>query len=86
MQQPEARLSTTVWGDPLWTCRPMLMGRPDGRADLIATTKDIHCVAAWALQFGPDIQVVSPPALRQAIQKTLIDLWTVYTDVPLDSG
>jgi len=77
-RRPDDRFSTDVWGQPLWMERPMLLGRPDGRADLIATAVDAERVAAWALAFGPLLQVESPACVRAAICRKLLDLWMIY--------
>jgi len=63
----------------------MLLGRPDGRADLIATAVDAERVAAWALAFGPLLQVESPPRVRAAVRRTLLDLLMIYGPVECHS-
>lgn len=75
---PGDRFSTDGWGRPLWVQRPMLLGRPDGRADLIATAVDAERVAAWALSFGSHLQIESPPRVRTVIRRKLLDLWMIY--------
>lgn len=54
----------------------------DGRFLLEARAAAGPELTAWLLSFGPGLEVLDPPALRQALRQSLRQAWALYEETP----
>jgi predicted DNA-binding transcriptional regulator YafY len=69
-------------GQPIWTERPLLLQRADGRLYLMGTSAHFDGLARWILSFAGDAEVESPPALRRHVRSAAHRVLALYRSDP----
>lgn len=65
-------------GRPIWTERPLLLRRADGTFYLMGTSAHLDGLARWILSFAGDAEVESPPALRDRVRTSALEVLDQY--------
>ncbi len=63
---------------PLWHPAREIRGRPDGCPDLRMPVADVREVKMTSLQFGADVEVLEPEALRRVLAGEIAAMTTLY--------
>jgi hypothetical protein len=65
-------------GHPIWTERPLLLRRADGTLYLLGISAHLEGLARWILSFAGDAEVESPPALRDWVRTSALEVLDRY--------
>ena len=64
-----------------WKERPLVFERlHSGTCEVMGETKDLEAAARWALGFGAEATVCSPPALRDEVRRQARQIADRYED------
>lgn len=66
--------------EQLWHPAQQMTEQPDGRLDLSFPVADFREVILRVLQFGADVEVIEPQALREAVRKEIGRMVGVYAE------